>query len=113
MNTFDSIYRLIFLVASFAMPLLFPTMMWTQELSLNQGRSWEKASVLTENSIFNHTYVRRPVNAHPDFWALWADGDGRQPSESRLYFCNQKGEVFVLPTQMEQEFETPKQIDNP
>jgi hypothetical protein len=35
--------------------------------------------------------VRRPVNAHKDFYAYWADGDADNLSESHLYFSNKKG----------------------
>ena len=58
-------------------------------------------------SPLNHSYVRRPVNARDDFYALWADGNARSPSQSKLYFCNKKGEVFLLPPRMEQEMERP------
>jgi hypothetical protein len=69
--------------------------MWT---SADQGKTWKKLKQLTRNSPLNHTYARRPLNAHPDFYALWADGNPRQPSESHLYFTNQKGEhVWRLP----------------
>ena len=70
--------------------------MWT---STDQGRSWKRLKQLTHNSTFNHTYARRPLNANPEFYALWADGNPRQPSESHLYFTNQRGEhVWRLPT---------------
>jgi len=73
--------------------------MWT---SSNQGKSWKKLKQLTHDSRRNHTYVRRPLNAHPDFYALWADGNGREPSESFLYFTNRKGDhVWRLPTRMD------------
>ena len=75
-------------------------------ISSNQGQSW-RSQPLTFGSRRNHTYVRRPVNAHPDFYAFWADGHGRQPSESRLYFCDRDGGVRLLPPQMEAETETP------
>lgn len=68
--------------------------MWT---SRDRGKSWTLKKHLTENSIMNHTYVRRPLNAHPEFYAIWADGHGRKPSESSLYFCDKKGQVFKLP----------------
>jgi len=71
--------------------------MWT---SSDRGETWEKVKQLTTGSERNHTYVRRPVNAHPEFYALWADGHGRQPSESRLYFCDRNGNVRVLPPEM-------------
>jgi hypothetical protein len=78
----------------------------------NQGldAQWDKMKQLTFNSTFNHTYVRRPINAHPEFYALWADGNGREPSESRLYFCTKEGNVFMLPFDMKADFEKPIQI---
>ena len=76
--------------------------------STDQGNSWTKMADLTQSSEYNHTYVRRPVASHPDFWALWADGHGRQPSDSRLYFCNEKGEVFKLPEKMKAAFAKPE-----
>jgi len=49
-------------------------------------------------------YVRRPVNAHDDFYAYWADGNGREPSDCTLYFADKYGEkVFSLPRKMESE----------
>jgi hypothetical protein len=74
--------------------------MWT---SSDQGKSWTKIKQLTNNSDYNHTYARRPVNAHPDFYAFWADGHGRQTSESRLYISDKEGEVFMFPQHMDQE----------
>ena len=72
--------------------------MW---LSKDQGRSWKKIKQLTHDSEFNHTYCRRPLDAHPDFYALWADGHGRKPSPSRLYFTNRNGDhVWRLPPTM-------------
>jgi len=71
---------------------------WT---SLDQGRTWTKEHQVTRHSPYNHTYVRRPVNAHDDFYAFWADGHAREPSESRLYFCDKTGrKLFRLPTEM-------------
>ncbi|MGV8091092.1 MAG: BNR-4 repeat-containing protein [Mangrovibacterium sp.] len=78
--------------------------MW---VSKNKGKTWKKAEQLTGNSEFNHTYARRPVNAHPGFYAFWADGNGRQPSKSRLYFSDKEGNVFVLPEKMTGETEKP------
>jgi hypothetical protein len=82
--------------------------MWT---SRDEGKTWNKVKPLTRNSRFNHTYARRPVNAHPDFYALWADGDARQPSESHLYFTNRSGDyVWRLPPVMKDEFARPEII---
>jgi hypothetical protein len=81
--------------------------MW---LSTDQGASWQKIKQLTNNSPRNHTYARRPVNAHPDFYALWADGHAREPSQSYLYFCNKQGQVRVLPRQMSEDFAEPSRV---
>ena len=78
--------------------------------SKDQGQSWSKVKQLTQNSEFNHTYVRRPVNAHTDFYAFWADGHGRQPSESSLYFCDQSGKVFKLPKKVPEAMGAPLKI---
>jgi hypothetical protein len=80
--------------------------MWT---SRDEGRSWTKSKQLTHNSKINHTYARRPLNAHPQFYALWADGNPLAPSESRLYFTNRDGNhVWRLPVQMDGDFSAPK-----
>lgn len=78
--------------------------MWLTE---DYGKSWRRTGQLTSGSEYNHTFVRRPVNAHPDFYALWADGHARKPSPSRLYFCNRKGEVYLLPPTMHEDFAQP------
>lgn len=75
--------------------------------SHDQGQSWQKVKQLTSGSDFNHTYVRRPVATHPEFYGIWADGHGRQPSKSSLYFSDQQGNVFQLPETMEKEMEKP------
>jgi len=72
--------------------------MW---LSTDQGDSWRKIRQLTADSDRNHTYARRPVNAQDGFYAIWADGHGRQPSESDLYFCDKTGSVRILPRHMD------------
>ena len=80
--------------------------MW---LSRDQGRAWSRIKQLTSNSPRNHTYARKPVNAHPDFYALWADGDARKPSESYLYFTNKTGSrVRRLPAEMKEGFAKPE-----
>ena len=73
--------------------------LWT---SSDRGATWTRVRQLTRDSEYNHTYVRRPVNAHPDFYAIWADGHARQKSDSRLYFTDRDGtHVWRLPTRME------------
>lgn len=80
--------------------------MW---VSRDQGESWTRIKQLTHESEFNHTYCRRPVNAHPDFYSFWADGHGRKPSESRLYFTNRDGDhVWRLPVVMKGEVVKPE-----
>jgi hypothetical protein len=81
--------------------------MWT---STDRGATWKRLKQLTRNSPRNHTYARRPLNAHPDFYALWADGNARQPSESCLYFTNQRGDhVWRLPSSMTADSAAPEQ----
>lgn len=82
--------------------------MWT---SSDEGATWTKVRQMTRNSPRNHTYVRRPLNAHPDFYALWADGHARQPSESHLYFCDREGNVRRLPREMDKEFMQPDLVE--
>jgi hypothetical protein len=71
--------------------------MW---VSNDQGATWSKRKQLTAASQRNHTYVRSVRNGHPDFVSIWADGHGRQPSESSLFFADADGNVFRLPRQM-------------
>jgi len=79
--------------------------MWT---SNDQGSTWTRAKEMTHGSSRNHTYARRPVNAHPEFYALWADGlGGHEPSDSQIYFCDRGGNVRVLPEKMENDFAQP------
>jgi len=77
-------------------------------ISKDEGRTWRKAADLTRGSECNHSYARRPLNAHPGFYALWADGHGLEPSPSRLYFTNRACDgVWRLPESMTGEFAKP------
>jgi len=78
--------------------------------SSNKGKKWKRVKQLTANSKYNHTYARRPVQVHPDFYAFWADGHGRQPSESRFYFSDKEGNVYRLPQQMSTPFVKPEKL---
>jgi hypothetical protein len=79
---------------------------WT---SKDQGETWTRGKQLTHDSKFNHTFVRQPVNAQPDFYAIWADGDTHKPSASNLYFTNKVGDhVWKLPESMTEEFASPE-----
>lgn len=83
--------------------------LWT---SSDQGDSWTKVRRLTAAKERNHSYARKPVNAHADFYALWADGDPLKPSISNLYFTNKAGSaVWRLPQRMESEFARPEKIE--
>jgi hypothetical protein len=84
--------------------------MW---LSRDQGQSWEMVKQLTRGSQYNHTYARRPLHAHPDFYALWADGHARRPSESSLYCCDKAGNVRVLPRRMTADSQQPRPLEPP
>lgn len=79
--------------------------------SRDRGRTWKKVRQLTEKSERNHNYVRRPVNAHPDFYAFWADGHGRKPSRSVLYFSDSTGNVYRLPETMKKERMKPEPLN--
>ena len=81
--------------------------MW---ISNDLGKTWTKTADLTSNSTRNHTYARKPVNAHNDFYAIWADGNARKPSQSTLYFCNKEGTVHILPKEMNHGFAKPETL---
>ena len=82
--------------------------MWVSE---DAGRSWRRARMITRNSTRNHSYARRPFNAHPDFYAFWADGDPDTPSESHLYFANRSGDqVWCLPYEMQVDYAVPSAL---
>jgi len=77
----------------------------------NDSKTWKKTRDVTEASLLNHSYVRRPVNAHKDFYAFWADGDADKFSESHLYFSDRKGnKVWELPYEMIANLERPSKI---
>jgi hypothetical protein len=84
--------------------------MWT---SRDEGRNWTKLRQLTRDSKLNHGYARRPVNAHPQFYALWADGNPLERSESHLYFTDREGSgVWRLPAHMDKELSQPETVTN-
>ncbi|MCA9136223.1 MAG: BNR-4 repeat-containing protein [Planctomycetales bacterium] len=74
------------------------------------GETWNVMRQLTRNSPMNHGYVRRALDADPAFIAIWADGHGRMPSDSHLYFSNADGDVFQLPDTMESETAKPVKV---
>ena len=77
----------------------------------DMGKTWTKQSDVTRNSPRNHSYARRPQNAHPDFYAYWADGNTDQFSESHLYYTNRTGDkVWHLPYNMTEDFAAPELV---
>lgn len=79
--------------------------MWVSD---DGGIAWRKTRDVTRGSPRNHGYVRRPVNAHPDFYGFWADGNPDAFSESRLYFTDRSGgQVGCLPYHMDAEYCSP------
>ena len=81
--------------------------MWS---STDSGATWRKSKDVTHNSRFNHSYARRPLNAHDPFYAFWADGDADNFSESHLYFADSTGNCWRLPDSMEKDFATPQTV---
>lgn len=80
--------------------------LWT---SRDTGATWTRTRELTKASELNHSYVRRPLNAHPDFAAFWADGNPNALSPSRLYFASADGSrVWRLPYAMADDFAQPE-----
>lgn len=79
-------------------------------VSVDEGRTWQTGRELTRNSRYNHTYARKPVNASPEFYALWADGSPLEPTPSSLYFATRDGDVFRLPQRMATETAKPERV---
>ncbi|MBN2640058.1 MAG: BNR-4 repeat-containing protein [Victivallales bacterium] len=71
--------------------------MWT---SHDKGKNWQMDKQLTYQSKLNHSYARRPIDPNDGFYAFWADGHGREASDSSLYFCDKQGNVRILPRTM-------------
>lgn len=84
--------------------------MWKSQ---DQGATWIRQKQLTSGSEKNHTYVRRALSAHPDFVAIWADGHGRKPSDSQLFFSDIQGNVYRLPSSMRGETASPILVETP
>ena len=79
--------------------------------SNDQGKTWTKSRDVTSRSTRNHSYARRPLHAHEDFYSFWADGNADKFSESRLYFCNKKSnKVWALPYDMKEDFAKPAEV---
>jgi hypothetical protein len=81
--------------------------MW---ISRDEGRHWQKARELTRGCELNQFYPRRPKNANPGFYAFWADGNGRKPSKSNLYFSDKNGNIFMLSVTMNKSLMKPQHV---
>ena len=79
-------------------------------VSKNNGTNWRKEKIVTQQSLFNNAYVRRPLNFKVPFCFFWSDGDAHNFSKSQLYFGDFKGNVWRLPYKMKNEFEKPVKI---
>jgi hypothetical protein len=82
----------------------------TVHTSKDQGQTWTKTATLPTQNNRNQTYVRRPWRAHESVYALWADGDALNPSESDLYFCDKDGTVFRLPRKIDGDSALPERM---
>lgn len=81
-------------------------------VSHDEGVTWKHEIQITKNSLFNHSYARRPVDAQDPFYAFWADGDPNKINRSHLYFCDSSGlNVRRLPYEMSGDFAQPEKID--
>lgn len=79
--------------------------------SNDEGASWKKTEDITSNSTKNNSYARRPVKAAKEFYSFWADGDAEKISRVHLYFTDESGKkVWVLPYDMENDFEKPLRL---
>jgi hypothetical protein len=78
--------------------------------STDKGESWMQQKILTKNSPFSHSYVRRPVNFKAPFSFFWADGHSHDFSKSKLYFGNMKGEIWELPYDMTSNYQKPIKV---
>lgn len=81
-------------------------MRWRSE---DAGRSWYRWP-LTPNTTVNHNWVRRVMDGKPEFSTIWADGNTREFSPSRLYFADRPGNVYALPTVMDGEAAAPELV---
>lgn len=83
-------------------------------VSHDHGATWQLKRQITRQSVRNHNYARRPIDATDPFHAFWADGDPSQHSPSHLYFCDSTGEnVWQLPYDMDQAEAKPERLQTP
>lgn len=76
--------------------------------STGLGSSWSQTVQVTVDSEYNHSYARRPLEHSDPFFALWADGDPNEFTESRIYFGDSRGNYWLLPTSMDEDVASPR-----
>jgi hypothetical protein len=82
--------------------------------SIDQGATWTKVRAVTENSLRNHGYVRKPQDGAGRFATFWADGNPESITESHLYFGNLDGTRFwELPYDMTSDTARPVEVNPP
>ena len=79
----------------------------SQWISRDNGDTWQKEFQLTEKSEVNQCFPRRTIDANPEFYAFWAQGNGREKSISHLLFSTKDGKVYMLPREMTQDWQAP------
>lgn len=75
------------------------------------GSAWQRQRQVTSNSPHNHSYARRPLDAHDQFAWIWADGHARSISVSHFYFSDIDGNAYQLPARMSSEWALPIPLD--
>jgi len=79
--------------------------------SRDRGKTWTMLRQATHDSVRNHNYARRPVDAHDPFYVFWADGDPTTLSPSRLYFADSTGKhIWRLPATMTEDWAEPERL---
>jgi hypothetical protein len=82
--------------------------LWT---SRDEGNTWKMEREVTSGSLYNNSYVRRPMQATDPFYAFWADGNPFKQTESHLYFTDSTGgKVRRLPYVMQESVATPEDM---
>ena len=82
--------------------------------STDQGVIWTKVRAVTENSIRNNGYVRKPQDGTGRFGAFWSDGNPASITESHLYFGNFEGtRRWELPYNMTTPTAKPVEVNPP
>lgn len=81
--------------------------------SSDRGITWKRKHTYTKDSPRNQGYIRRPVSAKDPFYCMWSDGHSDIFSISNLYFGDSEGNVYMMPYQMQHDWEKPVKIGVP